>query len=235
MGKMKIKSQISCDVADVIALLLNERDEVKAKSLAHFGIEAKHILGIRLPQLRSLAKVIGKNQGLAEALWLEKYHEAKLLATLIANPKTFPLETADVWVKDLYSWDVCDQFCSNVLWRTDYAWGLPERWAKNDSEFIRRAGLVMIAQLVVHQKNAEDDQFRIVLPLLKTHAFDDRNFVKKAVNWSLREVGKRRPNLLNEVVNICESLQETDNKAASWIAADALREFRNKGLLPDST
>ncbi len=149
------------EVDEVVQILNDLRDGAKSKSLAYFGIEAEHVLGITMPQLRSLAKEIGKNQALAEALWQKKYHEAKLLAVLIAEHKKFTIETADAWVADIYSWDVCDQLCSNVLWKTDYAWQLTERWAPNENEFVRRAGIAMMAQLVVHQKKQKTRSYKL--------------------------------------------------------------------------
>lgn len=215
----------------VVAQLKQLQHKDAAKSLAYFGIEAQHVLGIRLPQLRKLAKEIGQEHTLALELWQTKYHEAKLLATMLAEPKCFSMSQADDWVKDLYSWDVCDQLCCNLLWKTPYAWELPKHWVQDEQEFVRRAGLVMIAQLVIHQKKATAEALMNFIPLLESYAADERNFVKKAVNWSLRELGKRKPALHKPCIDLCERLLQTNSKSAHWIARDALRELQKESTL----
>ncbi len=202
-----------------------------AKSLAYFGIEARYVLGIRLPELRKLAKEMGKQHALALNLWEEPWHEAKLLATLLADPKELSLKQADAWVHQLYSWDVCDQLCAQLFRQTSYAWQLPERWTPSEEEYVRRAGLVMVAQLAIHYKQAPDKELAAFLPLLKNHAGDTRNFVKKAVSWALREIGKRRPKLYAACLQLCEELLQTDSKSAHWIARDALRELKKESTL----
>lgn len=219
------------DVSNILKSLHDLKNEDHAKSLEYFGIQAGHVLGIRLPQLRKLAKEIGKDNVIASALWKESMHECKLLATLIAEPKTFSSELAEEWVADLYSWDVCDQLCCNLLWKTSYAWQLPDRWSSDAREFVRRAGIVMIAQLCIHQKKASDEDLRPLLTHLETYATDERNFVKKAVNWALREIGKRKPGLYQEVIDLCAELSNKNSKSARWIAADAIRELKKESTL----
>jgi 3-methyladenine DNA glycosylase AlkD len=222
---------VTPSVQDTLHALKRLASAKAAKSLEYFGVEASHVLGIRLPELRKLAKEIGRNHLLALELWHSKYHEAKLLATLLADPGKFNVEQAETWVHDLYSWDVCDQLCCNLLWKTASAWELPERWAQHEKEYVRRAGIVMIAQLVIHQKKASDSALLKFLPLLKRYATDERNFVKKAVNWSLRELGKRRPALHTPCLELCAELLEMDSKSAHWIARDALRELQKESTL----
>lgn len=202
----------------------------KAKGLAHYGIPEENALGIRMPVLRKLAREIGKDQALAEELWQHRYHECKLLATLVAEPKRFSLADADCWVNDIYSWDVCDQLCINLLRETEYAWELPQRWAPEEQEFIRRAGIVMIAVMGVHFKKTPEEDFLQFVPLLKTYATDERNFVKKAVNWAIRQLGKRSAFLHPHMISLCHELLEMDSKAASWSARDALRELESEKI-----
>ncbi len=210
---------------DIIEILEEEASADHSKSLSYYGIETQKAYGIKLPVLRKLAKEIGKNQKLAEELWQHEYHEAKLLAGMIAEPKKFDLTLADNWVQDIYSWDVCDQLCTNLLVKTDFAWELPERWIPNEQEFVRRAGLAMIVVLRIHHKKAKDEEFEKFFPLLKEYATDERNFVKKAVNWVIRELGKRSVKHHPIMMELCEELLEMNSKCASWIARDAIREL----------
>lgn len=211
--------------------LQNESDSAKVKSLGHYGIEAERAFGISLPLLRKIAKEAGKDHRLARDLWNEGHHECKLLATLIGDPKLFNIQEAETWVRDIYSWDVCDQLCINLLVKTPYRWDLPGLWTPEEEEFVRRCGLVMIVSLRIHDKKARDEDFRKFLPLLEKYASDERNFVKKAVNWSIRELGKRSPSLIHELTELCNRLLTMDSKAAKWSARDALREWRKKGLI----
>lgn len=212
---------------EIFPILEDEGHPANAKSMIRFGIKADKAFGIKLPVLRNLAKEIGKNTPLADELWREGHHECKLLATMIADPGEFTLEEADRWIKDIYSWDVCDQLCSNLLVKTNYAWELPERWSPLEREFERRAGIVMIVELAVHQKDARDERLIPFIPLLKIYATDSRNFVKKAVNWAIRQLGKRSAFLHPQMVSLCEELLEMNSRPASWIARDALRELQS--------
>lgn len=199
-----------------------------AKSLTKYGIAADQSFGIRMPVIRELAKKIGKNQKLAEQLWNEGHHECKLLAGMCAEPKNFSLSMADAWVQDIYSWDVCDQLCINLLVKTDYAWSLPARWVIDDREFVRRVGLVMIVVLRIHKKKVADEEYEQFFPMLKEYATDERNFVKKAVNWAIRDLGKRSAIHHPIMISLCHDLLELDSKAASWIANDAIRELESE-------
>ena len=200
----------------------------KAKGRARFGIPEENSLGVTMPQLRKYAKKFGRDQQLADQLWSSSIHEAKILASIIADPKNFPMIKADTWMRDLYSWDICDQYCINLLVKTPYALDLPKRWASETGEFQKRASMAMIAVLAVHHKSLEDHEFLSYKPLLKQAATDNRNFVKKAVNWAIRQIGKRNGQLCIEMINFSEELLELEAKAARWIARDALRELKTK-------
>lgn len=214
----------------MVAKLEALANPAQAKSVARYGIPAENALGIRMPVLRTLAKESGKNQALAEELWQHHYHECKLLAPLVAEPKKFPLRDADRWVQDIYSWDVCDQLCINLLKKTDYAWDLPQRWAPQEDEFTRRAGIVMIAVMAVHFKETPDREFLQFVPLLKTYASDERNFVKKAVNWAIRQMGKRSAYLYPHMIELSYALLQKESNAAQWSARDALRELESEKI-----
>ena len=215
-------------LSEIISRLEAEANASQAKSIERWGISADEAYGIKLPVLRKLAKEIGKDTPLAEQLWNEGHHEGKLLAGLVANPKEVSLQLMDKWVSGIYSWDVCDQLCINLLVKLDDRWSLPERWAHYKSEYIRRAGLVMIVSLRIHDKKAKDQDFEAFFPLLKQYATDERNFVKKAVNWAIRELGKRSIDHHPKMITLCHELLEMDSKSAKWSARDALRELESE-------
>ncbi|MEQ9262173.1 MAG: DNA alkylation repair protein [Owenweeksia sp.] len=215
-------------VKDIRQLLQAEANPTQAKSLDHFGVAADKAFGIRLPVLRKTAKEVGKDHELALALWNEDYHECKLLAPLLAEPQRTTLTEMDKWVQDIYSWDVCDQLCINLLVKLEERWTLPERWAHSEEEYVRRAGLVMIVALRIHDKKAADETFEAFFYLLEKYASDERNFVKKAVNWAIRELGKRSIHHYPQMISLCQRLLETDSKPAHWIARDALRELESE-------
>ncbi len=215
----------------VLERLENEADAKHAKTFDRYAITVNKAYGIKLPILRKLAKEIGKDAALAEELWNEGHHECKLLATLVAEPAKLTLEQMDKWVSEIYSWDVCDQLCINLLINLKDCWSLPERWAPSEQEYVRRAGLVMIVALRIHDKKASDQDFEHFFSLLKKCATDERNFVKKAVNWAIRELGKRSVAHHPKMIALCHELLEMDNRAASWSARDALRELQGEKVL----
>ena len=214
-------------VQEIIQRLKAEADPARAKSLSHYAIPAEQALGIRMPVLRKMARGIGKDHNLALALWDEGHHEGKLLATLVAEPKRTTLNQMDKWVGEIYSWDVCDQLCINLLVKLKERWTLPERWAHAEEEYVRRLGLVMIVALRIHDKKAEDKDFEPFFYLLEKYASDERNFVKKAVNWAIRELGKRSINHYPLMIDLCQRLLKTEHISAHWIARDALRELES--------
>ncbi len=193
--------------------------------MAQFGINPNNTLGISVPTLRQMAKDIGKNHALAQELWASGIHEARLLACFIDRPKEVTEAQVEAWVNDFESWDVCDQCCSNLFDKTPWAYQKAVTWSARDEEFVKRAGFVMMACLAVHDKKAPDEKFTPFLPLIRHEATDERNFVKKAVNWALRQIGKRNRALNAQAIETAQAIQQLDSKAACWIAADALREL----------
>ncbi|NMC51635.1 DNA alkylation repair protein [Candidatus Kuenenbacteria bacterium] len=198
------------------------------EGMARFGINPKNTLGVSMPVLRSLAKIIGKDQKLSKELWQAKIHEARILAALIGEPQLVGARQMESWVKDFDSWDVCDQVCLNLFGKTPFAWPKAIEWSQRRGEFVKRAGFVLMAVLAVHDKKAADKEFLKFFPYLKKEAIDNRNFVKKAVNWALRQIGKRSHYLSIRVIKLCEEIQKIDSPTSKWIAADALRELRVK-------
>jgi 3-methyladenine DNA glycosylase AlkD len=203
-------------------------DPTHREGMAHFGIITNNALGLKVPQLRTIAKKIGTNQLLAEQLWETGIHEARILAALIGDPKTITRSTMDRWAKDFDSWDICDACCCDLFDRSPHAWSKINKWAKSPREYVRRAAFATIAAIAVHDKQAPNSTFKPALALIETYAFDDRNFVRKAVNWALRNIGKRNEGLGREAIACAERIRLQDTKSARWIAADALRELRKK-------
>jgi len=197
------------------------------EGMARFGIATSSALGLNVPTIRTLAKRLGTDQILAEQLWETGVHEARILATMIADPLAITCSTMDRWVRDLDSWDVCDS-AAFLFDRTPYVWKKIPKWAASNREFVRRAAFSTLATAAVHLKAADDQRFLEGLDLVERYAFDDRNFVRKAVNWALRNIGKRNERLLPAAVACAERLRGQQSKAARWIASDALREFRQK-------
>jgi 3-methyladenine DNA glycosylase AlkD len=198
--------------------------------MARFGINQKNTYGLSIPHLRNMAKQIGKNHLLALKLWASGIHEARILACLIDDPAVVTEGQMEKWVKDFDSWDICDQCCSNLFDKTRPPYKKALQWAQQDKEFVRRAGFVMMAVLSVHDKKAQDKTFMQFFPLIQWGAEDERNFVKKAVNWALRQIGKRNYALNKKAIEIARKIQRMDSKSARWIASDALRELTSESV-----
>ena len=197
--------------------------------MARFVISSKGTLGISIPNLRRLAREIGRDHELALRLWKSGFHEARILAGFVADPATLTEAQAEQWVNDFDSWDVCDQVVA-LLEQVPFARKKIRQWAASDREFVKRAAFAMIAGLAVHDKAAADAQFEPFLRLVRRASTDDRNFVKKAVNWALRSIGKRNRRLNLRAVAVTKEIARMDSNAARWIAADALRELRSAAV-----
>ena len=202
-------------------------DEMK-----RFGIQVERpacsVIGLTTPQLRAIAKPRRNDQPLAEALWDTGIHDARILASLVGDPRAITRAVLDRWARDFASWDVCDACCCNVFDRSPHAWSRIRRWAPARGEFVRRAAFATIAAIAVHDKAAADQVFLDALRLVEQYAFDDRNFVRKGVNWALRNIGKRNAALRVEAIACAERVRAQGTRSARWIAADALRELRSR-------
>jgi len=209
------------------------------EGMRRFGMRPERPLGLNVPQLRALARTIiresgGRDQPLAEALWQTGVHDARILASLVGDPAAITRAAMDRWARDFASWDVCDACCCNLFDRSPHAWPQVFKWARSRQEYIRRAAFSTIAALAVHDKAAPDDVFLRALPLIEAYSFDERNFVRKAVNWALRAIGKRNPALRAAAIACAERVRAQGTTAARWIAADALRELKIKETKPVS-
>jgi 3-methyladenine DNA glycosylase AlkD len=213
------------NASDVIDLLKEKANPTYRAGMARFGIANGKALGVKIPEVRKLAKLIKKDHALAQKLWDTGIHEAQILASMIDDPKQVTPLQIDNWTKDFTSWDVCDQVCGNLFDRTPYAIEKALEYSKREEEFVKRAGFVLMAALAVHDKKAPDAVFIQFFHIIEREAWDERNFVKKAVNWALRQIGKRNAALRPLAIECAERILLQGSKAAKWIAADALREL----------
>jgi 3-methyladenine DNA glycosylase AlkD len=204
--------------------------------MARFCIVSDTALGIPIPELRKLAKEIKKEESenvrhlLALVLWKQNIHEAKILATMVDEADLVTEKQMQSWVNDFYSWDICDQCCSNLFDKTEFCEKKIFEWVKSEKEFVRRAGFVLMATSAVHDKEARDETFLAYLPIIERYSTDDRNFVKKAVNWALRQIGKRNEKLRTEALKLAKKLKESEDHSARWVGSDAIRELESEAV-----
>ena len=208
-----------------IVQLKSQADPVAVAGMARYGINPDKALGISIPTLRTMAREIGKDHQLAEELWASGIHEARILASIIDDPHQVTEEQMERWVTEFDSWDVCDQVCSNLFDKTPFAYQKAIEWSGAEAEFIKRAGFAMMAALAVQDKRASDEQFEPFFPVIVRQAIDGRNFVKKAVSWAVRNIGKRNRHLNTRAIEIAREIAQIDSKVARWIANDALKEL----------
>lgn len=210
----------------LVAWLHEQADPGFRAGMARFGIPSGRTLGIRIPRLRAEAKRIGRSHDLALALYRENIHEAKILASMIAEPELFTPGQMDEWVADFDSWDICDQCCMNLFRHRPYAYDKAAEYMQAERLFTRRAGFALLATLAVGDKRSPDDRFLAFFPAIEQCALsDDRDAIKKAVNWALRQIGKRNATLYPEALRLAERLAASECRTARWIGRDAVREF----------
>jgi 3-methyladenine DNA glycosylase AlkD len=212
------------EVLERLQALANPDD---VPGMARFGMSADKRLGVRVPDMRRLAKEIGKDHDLALALWSTGIPEARIVAALVGEPQKLTGAQMDAWVAAFDSWDVCDQVCMNLFDKTPLAWGKVEAWSQREEEFVKRAAFALLASLAWHDKKATDEQFIALLPLIKEGARDERNYVKKGVSWALRHIGKRNLALNHAAIATATELQAFASRSARWIAREALRELQS--------
>ncbi len=213
---------------EIIQKIKSLANPANREGMARFGINVANAYGVSVYTLREIGKEIGKDHELALQLWASGIHEARLLACLIERPDMITEEQLESWAKDFDSWDVCDVCCGHLFDRTAAAYRKAQEWSKREEEFVKRAGFALMAALSVHDKKAEDRVFIEFLPMIKKHATDDRNYVKKAFNWALRQIGKRNWNLNEMAIKTAEEIKKLDSKSARWIANDAIRELTSE-------
>jgi 3-methyladenine DNA glycosylase AlkD len=213
----------------VMTRLRRMANPANAAGMARFGINSRRTLGIAIPTLRKLARELGSDHVLAQKLWASGIHEARILASFIDQPRQVTAAQMDRWVKAFDSWDVCDQVCG-LFERTPWAGKKIRAWAADEREYVKRAAFAMIAGLAVHHEAAHDHVFEPFLRMIRRGATDERNFVKKAVNWALRSIGKRNRRLNRRAIAVARGIGRLNSPAARWVAAAALRELTSTAV-----
>jgi 3-methyladenine DNA glycosylase AlkD len=217
-----------CNFNQIISELRTVANPKNVAGMARFGIFGKEVLGISMAQLREMAKPIGKNHALARQLWFSGIYEAKLLGVLLAEPKQLTKRDANRWVGEVECWADCDGLCIHVLRKTNFAHQLASEWSERQETLVKRAGFTMMASLAVHDKAASDEVFEEYLRRVEQSCTDERNDVKKGVNWALRQIGKRNQRLWKLAMESAKRIRKEKNPAARWIASDAIRELNKK-------
>jgi len=215
---------------EVLNVLKDLGDPRNVEGMARFGIKPAAALGVPKPALRRLAREIGKDHGLAHQLWASGIHEARVLASMVDDPTKVTGAQMESWANDFDNWDICDQCCMNLFWKTASTYRKAQEWSAHGKEFVKRAGFVLMASLAIHDKKAGDAAFERFLSGIEREATDDRNFVRKAVNWALRQIGKRNTSLRQKAMEVALELQQAESKSARWIGSDALRELSSEAV-----
>ena len=216
------------EVAEILKELKSQGNPDAASGMARFGITPKNTYGVSLPFMRKMAKTIGKDHELAQKLWQSDISEAMIVASLIDDPEMVTEDQMENWVLDLDYWEICDQCIMNLFSWTGHAYSKAEEWSLRPEEFVKRAGFVIMARLAVIHKKEPDEYFEFFLPIIEREATDDRNNVRKAVNWALRQIGKKNYYLNKKAIATAKRIQKKDSKVARWIANDALRELTSE-------
>ena len=217
-------------VKDVLDRLQSKAKPEQLAGMAKYGIMVEKRLGVSVPDMRKLAKELGRDHKLALDLWRTGIAEARIVAGMVGDPAKLTEEQMEEWVKGIDSWDVCDQVCMNLFEKNQLAWKKIIDWSEREEEFVKRTAFSLIACLAWHDKKASDERFIALLPVIVREATDERNFVKKAVNWALRNIGKRNCNLNQAALKAAKKVRQLDSRSARWIAADAIRELESDAV-----
>jgi 3-methyladenine DNA glycosylase AlkD len=217
-------------VEDILMQLKAKARPDQLEGMARYGMAVEERLGVAVPDMRKISKQTGKDHQLALELWQTGIPEAMIVASMVDVPGEVSEEQMETWVQGFNSWDVCDQVCMNLFEKTPMAWKKVLDWSRREEEFVKRAGFALLACLAWHNKQAPDEAFIRLIPLIKEGATDGRNFVKKAVNWALRSIGKRNMNLHQVAMQAAQEMQKMDSKSARWIASDAIRDLSSDAV-----
>jgi 3-methyladenine DNA glycosylase AlkD len=216
----------------VLAELRALGSETNRLGMARYGIAVENAYGVPVRELRQMARRLGRSHTLALDLWATNVHEARILASIVDVAKEVTEAQMDAWAADFDSWDLCDQCCSNLFRKTPVAVQKAREWAARDETFVKRAAFALMAYMGGHEKKTPDDAIAEFLTLIERESHDDRNFVKKAVNWALREIGKRRDGRWHpEALALAERLSTSTSRPARWIGADAAKELRSPEVI----
>jgi 3-methyladenine DNA glycosylase AlkD len=215
---------------EIIQTLEQNADPDSLAGMARAGITPEKAYGVRIPVLRKIAKKAGRNSYLAKKLWSKNTRETRILACMIEDPKTLTEAQAEEWVLEFDYWEICDQCIMNLFDRVDFTVKKIYEWTEREEEYVKRAGFALIARVAWSDKTKTNDEILEYLPLILREADDERNMVKKAVNWALRQIGKRNLALNKEAIKIAKTILEMDSKSAKWIAKDALKELTSEAI-----
>jgi 3-methyladenine DNA glycosylase AlkD len=218
------------NVGRIVAELRRLGTKHNVEGMARYGIRAKKVFGVSKPKLDALAKRIGKNHALGLELWSTGIQDAKILAGLISEPEKVTSGQMELWVRDFDNWDSCDGTCCHLFVLAKPAWAKAFAWTKRRDEFQKRGGFALAAYLAYRDKEAGDGKYLSFLKVIEREAADERNFVRKAVNWALRNIGKRNLRLNRAAIATARRLPAKESRAARWIAADALRELEGEAV-----
>ncbi len=215
------------DIDEILNNLKALSNSENIEGMAKFGINPEKVYGVKIPVLRKMAKEIGKNHDLAHKLWNLGIRETMILATMVEEPSLVTEEQVEEWVtsSDFNYWEIVDQSCMNLFDKTSFAYDKCLKWTKREEEFIKRAGFALIARLAWRDEKADNSFFESLLPIIERESTDDRNNVKKAVNWALRQIGKRNKHLNREAISVARRIEQLDSKTAKWVSKDALKEL----------
>ncbi len=197
------------------------------EGMARFGINPQKTYAVRIPELRRIARTVGKNHQLAAQLWEAGYRETRILACMVEDPQEITSEQMDRWVAEFDYWEICDQCCMKLFRMTPWAYEKIFQWSESEEEFTKRAAFALIAVLAVHDKKALDEKFEQFFPLIIKESTDNRNYVKKAVNWALRHIGKKNSTLNRKAITVAREIHNINSKSAKWIASNALNELES--------
>lgn len=223
--KPRTKSSAEAEVQAAIDWLRRHKTTRTLDGMARYAIPSDNALGVSVADIRQLAKKLGRNHQLAVALWKTEIYEARMLACFVDDPALVTAAQMDRWCRDFDNWAICDTACFHLFDRTSLAWQKARQWSSSPKEFIKRAGFALMASLVLHDKTAPDSQFLAFLRIIEQAACDERNFVRKAVNWALRAIGKHSPALNAAAVAVSCRLASSNQAACRWVGKDALREL----------
>ncbi len=212
-------------VEEILRQLEAWADPQAAQGMARYGIHGHQVYGVRIPQLRRLARQIGRDHALAQALWAVDSRETRILACMVADPAQTDAALAEAWAREFNHWEVCDQCCMNLFEKTPWAYEKALAWSRREEEFVKRAGFVLMARLAVSDKQAPDERFFPFLERIASAAGDERPLVKKGISWALRQIGKRNAALRERALTLAQRLAQAENRHARWVGKDALRDL----------
>jgi len=223
-------AQLKNNLSEIVSRLQSLADPEAIGFMVKYGITPDRAYGVKIPELRRIAKSYRNDHELALALWNHNTRETRILASMIDNPKLLIETQMESWSDEFDYWEICDQCCMNLFEKHSLAWQKAIEWSTNPDEGKKRAAFVLMARLAVSDKNAADEKFELFFPLIVRESTDERNLVKKAVNWALRQIGKRNIALNQQAIQVAEKIVTLDSKSARWIANDALRELKSEAV-----